>query len=142
VMEVPTVCSRPMNGADRETRRGPAVDDATAFGSPDGVWKNRLGPGRGLACWGAESVGKCLFPFFFFLVTDRFPGPPWLFSWGWPRRGILLLRRARRRRHSSPAPARPFARLCFRLPDKDRRCVRSKAWLRAHANVQRARGSG
>jgi hypothetical protein len=25
VMEVPTVCSRPMNGADRETRRGPAA---------------------------------------------------------------------------------------------------------------------
>jgi hypothetical protein len=49
VIEVPTVCGRPMNGTDRETRLGPVVDDATAFGSPDGVWKTSWA-GRGLAC--------------------------------------------------------------------------------------------
>jgi hypothetical protein len=49
VIEVPTVCGRPMNGTDRETRLGPVVDDTTAFGSPDGVWKTSWA-GRGLAC--------------------------------------------------------------------------------------------
>jgi hypothetical protein len=81
-----------------------------------------------------------LVSFFFFLVTDRFPGPALVVSWGWPRGSAssfihqlggvdCILRRHR------PGPSLAYV---SGYPTKDRRCVRSKAWLRAHANVQRA----
>jgi hypothetical protein len=104
----------------------------TGFGRPVGpaaAW--RVG---GLSPW----ENACFL--FLFPRNGSFPWP-WLFlgmAEGVAGCAVAILPpQSARRRHSS-AQARPFCRLCFRLPGKDRRCVRSKAWLRAHATVQRA----